>query len=152
MSMTYAKCPAGSHDMTLANTTYPTGTPQCVACHRNAEARRVARIKVRMRQLLVGFRYSPRGPWQNRAECRTVRSPIFLAVDRHEVPAGSSVDAVNRQRHAEARRYCERCPVVAQCLGEALTMRKEGTHGGELLTPSDWKEAAPIVRELEKQK
>jgi hypothetical protein len=101
-----------------------------------------------MRMLVTGFAYRPKGVWWPRAACADADPKVFAYADMDDDLSQDGVVRVNRVRHAVARTYCERCPVVAQCLGEALMSDAVGTHGGELLTPRDWKVGRPIRRGL----
>lgn len=144
----YPMCLAGLHAMTPANSKPHHDRITCRGCDSDRRKEREERIKARMRMLLVGFAYWPRGDWQKRATCRDASPVLFQTAGREDETPTKSADAVNRERHAEAREYCEVCPVVAQCLGQALMLGDHGTRGGELLTPNDWKSARGIKKEL----
>jgi hypothetical protein len=145
---TYRLCASGQHEMTPENTKPHNGRRYCRACDTSARHQREERARTRMRQLLTGFAYWPRPGWHDRAVCRDAAPLLFQCGEKSDETENKSADMVSRERHAEARDYCEVCPVVAQCLGQALMLRDSGTRGGELLTPTDWKLAAPIVKEL----
>ena len=146
--LTHRMCAAGLHEVTPANRKPHNGKFICRGCDNARRYEREERVKKRMRQLLIGFAYWPRFDWQKRAACRDADAVLFECAGKEEETVTKSADMVSRERHAEAREYCEVCPVVAQCLGEALMRADSGTRGGELLTPADWKLARPIKREL----
>lgn len=145
---TQRMCLAGLHEMTPANRRSHGGSHICRGCDIARRAERDDRIRTRMRQLLVGFSYWPRDDWRKRAACRDADAVLFEVAGKEDETPTKSADMVSRERHAEAREYCEFCPVVAQCLGEALMLADCGTRGGELMTPYDWKLARPIKKEL----
>lgn len=144
----YRTCVAGLHEMTPANRKPHGGSHTCRACDTARRRERDERARVRIRQLLTGFAYWPKGNWRSRAACSGADDALFQCAGKEDETPSKSVDVVTRERHAEAREYCEVCPVVAQCLGEALMLTDSGTRGGELLTPTDWKLGRPIKKEL----
>jgi hypothetical protein len=60
--------------------------------------------------------------WRTRSACRDVDPELFF-------PAAESGPA-HRRQVAEAKAVCGRCPVVAECLAEALTRMPYGIAGG----------------------
>jgi hypothetical protein len=144
----YRMCASGQHEMSPDNIKPHNGRRYCRACDTAARHEREARVRTKMRLLLTGFAYWPRPGWHGRAVCRDADPLLFQCGEKSDESENRSADMVSRERHTEARDYCEVCPVVAQCLGEALMMRDTGTRGGELLTPTDWKISSSIVKEL----
>lgn len=126
------------------------GRVMCRTCESASTKARIARIRARLEQLLVGFAYHPAPGWAKRSACITADPAIFDVADKETGWEGEAAARENARRHAAAREYCEGCPVVAQCLGANLVLRSEGTRGGELLTEADWKHVAHagIIKEL----
>lgn len=65
---------------------------------------------------------SPGADWRLRARCRNEDPEIFF-------PAGDPPDPFD-ERNTEALTVCARCPVVAECLAEALVRIPFGIAGG----------------------
>ncbi|MEP6852440.1 MAG: WhiB family transcriptional regulator [bacterium] len=62
--------------------------------------------------------------WQVAAACRGLNAAMFFHPDNER---GSS----RRRREAQAKAVCARCPVVAECLNWALSVREPyGVWGG----------------------
>lgn len=147
---TYPLCRKGLHSLVPDNlVARPSGPAECRGCQQDRRGERSARVKDRMRQLLAGFAYLPASGWEKRSRCANAEPELFELADSTNETHSRSVAAINADRHAEAREYCEAgCRVVAQCLGYALMTGKTGTWGGELLTPSDWEAARAVRREM----
>lgn len=75
----------------------------------------------------------PDDTWKPRGACYQVHQPdVFFP----EIPSGD----VRRVHWAKAKTYCDRCPVVTECLNyqlafEAVTGRREGYWGN--MTPKE---------------
>lgn len=114
-----------------------------------ARAARAAKLEAKLRQLIVGFEYDPGEDWKKRAECRDVASDVFYLADAEAAcMSANDVNAENVQRNKAARAYCEECPVVAECLGYALTHEMQGTWAGELFTMPDIYAARRVRKQL----
>lgn len=112
---------------------------------------RQAERDAKMRQLLVGFGYDPGDRWKERAGCSGADTELFILVDAKESEMSSGqVAEENLRRNAIARRkFCEKaCPVVAECLGYALTHEMQGTWAGELFTMADIYAARRVRKQL----
>lgn len=160
---TYPLCAKGEHVLSPTNRrSRPSGTWECKPCRQEADRERWQAqknhnetTKARMLMLLTGFAYEPKDDWYASAQCRPrARQPrrheLFDLADADSRTSSSTVSAVNSRRHEKAREFCEACPVVAQCLGHALTRQEEGTWGGELLTAEDWTAARQALKEAAK--
>lgn len=149
-SVTVRLCQAGLHAMEGDNLRPYKDRFMCRACEVASANARTARVRARMEQLLIGFAYHPAPGWATRSACRTADPLLFDFADKDSGWEGEAASRENARRHAEAREYCEACPVVAQCLGANLILRSEGTRGGELLTEGEWKQVAhtKILKEL----
>lgn len=62
--------------------------------------------------------------WQHRGACRGVDPETFFSPETERGPR-------RRNREAQAKALCARCPVVVECLDHALTVREQfGVWGG----------------------
>lgn len=111
---------------------------------------RVEAAKVRMRRLLAEFLREPARDWDQRAECREADGRLFAPVDRTATgwKAQLEAEATDIENHQRARTYCARCPVVADCLAEALANNREGTWGGQRLASIDWVAGREVKKEM----
>lgn len=139
-------CRSGTHPMVPENLN---AKGECKECEDSSRSTRTSVRMARMVQLLVGFRFLPRPGWAKRGECRGENYELFELVEATRSTPSHVVERINAGRHQQARQFCQACPVVAECLGEALTYRLVGTWGGELLTPDDWAAAYKAQKLIE---
>lgn len=131
----FALCRSGVHPMVPENLN---SKGECKECEDSSRSGRVSARVAKMVQLLVGFRFQPKPGWAERGKCKGENYELFELAEATRTTPSHVVERINARRHAQARVFCEDCPVVAECLGEALTNRLVGCWGGELLTPDDW--------------
>ncbi|MDG3013783.1 WhiB family transcriptional regulator [Speluncibacter jeojiensis] len=75
-----------------------------------------------LRQLLKPI--DSRWEWQVRGRCRDANSAIFFSAARE-------TRRTRHRREEQAKKVCDTCPVRAQCLNHALTVREPfGVWGG----------------------
>lgn len=66
-------------------------------------------------------------PWRDDAACRTADPTVFFPTAR----PGPGVDHDYEDRVATARSYCAVCPVIDECLEDALSRgQQDGVWGG----------------------
>lgn len=107
------------------------------------------RREAKMRQFIIGFEYDPGEEWKRRSGCKGADPDLFQLVDGEQRTDTRVIEAENLRRNQKARRFCERqCPVVAQCLGYALTHEMQGTWAGELFTMTDIYAARRVRKQM----
>lgn len=141
-------CRRGLHPLAPGNLT---SRGQCAECGESSRLGRVDARVARMVQLLVGFKFQPRPGWGKRGACRGENYELFELVEATKSTPSDVVGQINAGRHAQAREFCKACPVVAECLGEALSNRLLGTWGGELLTAEDWSAAYKARKRIKEE-
>lgn len=125
-----------------------TAEPFTVRAHAGRRAKQAAR-EAKMRQLIVGFEYDPGEDWKWNSSCVGEDPMLFQLMDAEALDMPSSaVSDENARLHQKARRFCEACPVVAQCLAYALMHEGQGTWAGELFTMDDIYAARRVRKQM----
>lgn len=78
---------------------------------------------------------SQRPQWWAHARCLGLGVDLFFGADGHETVTA------RRKREQEAKAVCRNCPVIVECLADALKFSDDGVRGG--LTRYERQQTAP---------
>jgi hypothetical protein len=120
-------CRSGRH-------TIPAGVMGCQACNR---------LSIRKKRTTGGQRgvakptpirigVMPPDDVIDGAACGPETAHLFDPMERGDEERGSLAE---RERIKQAREICQRCPVIAACLADAIDQRRVGMWGGTYLSP-----------------
>lgn len=113
-------------------------------------AARLDAAKQRMRVLLAVYHREPRFRWDTgQKACSDADPKLFTPADvEGDRSRNFAAETESRRNHEVARTWCARCPLIEECLAEALWNEREGTWGGERFTALDWEAGRAVKKEL----